>query len=331
MDAIPDKDPGDWRKPSGGGIISLFTRHPNAANLMMILMLVLGFFAVGNINTQFFPTVEIDMVNVSIKWPGASAEDVESNILQLVEPEVRFVDGVDEMVSNAREGSGTISLEFAPGTDMQKATADVDSAVKAISTLPTDSEAPRVSRIAFFDRVARISVYGDVPEATLRIYAKKIRDDLIDRGIDKIEFTGLRAPELQVEIPERELRKLGLSIGAVSQMIETNSLDMPSGQTEGKVEQQIRAVAEFKRPATLGEIEISSFESGEKVRLSEISEIKFGYEDGLPQGYTNGQRSIQLTVQRAPTADTLATAAILDNYLAELQGALPPRHQGGQI
>ncbi|MEM7464723.1 MAG: efflux RND transporter permease subunit, partial [Pseudomonadota bacterium] len=145
-----------------------------------------------------------------------------------------------------------------------------------------------------------------------------------ERGIDKIEFTGLRAPELQVEVPERELRKLGLSVGDVSQMIETNSLDMPSGQTEGQVEQQIRAVADYKRPSALGEIEISSFASGEKVRLSEIGEIHFGYEDGLTQGFTDGQRAIQLTVQRAPTADTLATAAILDNYLEELQQGLPP-------
>lgn len=167
-----------------GGIISIITRHPNAANLIMVMLILFGVFSLGRINTQFFPTLEIPNVTVTVSWSGASAEDIESNILQIIEPEVRFVDGVTKMDSYSREGSGTISLEFERTADMQKATADVESAVKAINNLPEDSDAPKIRRVAFFDRVAKISISGDVPENTLRVYAKTIRDDLIARGID---------------------------------------------------------------------------------------------------------------------------------------------------
>ena len=310
--------------PGSGGIVSLFARHANAANLLMVLMIIFGIFALGRINTQFFPTLNIETVGITIDWPGASAEDVERNIIQIVEPEVRFVDGVDRMISYAREGSGTITLEFKPGTDMQKATTDVDTAVKGITNLPEDSENPNVRKWAFFDRVARLSLSGNVPEATLRIHAKKIRDDLIARGIDKVVFVGLRSEELQIEIPERELRRLNLSVNEVSKIIANNSRDTPSGQIKGDVEKQVRALAEIDTPALAADIEIKSFPSGEKVLLGDIADIKRGYRDGEAQGISNGKRAIQITVERSPTADTLATAKILDDYLVEIEGSLPP-------
>ena len=182
--------------PGSSGLISLFTRHPNAANLVMVLMIIFGIFSLGQINTQFFPTLETKSVLVTVAWSGASAEDVESNIIQIVEPEIRFIDGVKKMTSVAREGSARITLEFDADADMQTAVGDVDSAVKAISNLPDDSDAPKIKLAQFFDRVARLAITGDVPEAALRIYAKIIRDDLIERGIDKVSIVGLRKREL---------------------------------------------------------------------------------------------------------------------------------------
>ncbi len=308
----------------GRGVVSLFARHPNAANLLMILMVIFGVFAIGKINTQFFPTVERQEVRISVTWQGASAEDVERNIIQIIEPEVRFIDGVDNMISYAREGAGSISLEFLPDADIKQAVADVDTAVKTVTNLPEGADEPEVAKASFFDRVARLSLSGDVPESTLRIHAKKIRDDLIERGIDKISFVGMRDEELQVEISERELRRLGLSISDVSNAIANNSRDTPSGQLKGDVEKQIRALADVEDPSTLEEIEIRSFATGEKVLLGDVATIKRGYEDGQALGLSGGKPAIQITVERALSADTLKTARILDTYLSEIEDAMPP-------
>ncbi len=306
------------------GLVSIVTRHPNAANLIMVMMILFGVFSLGRINTQFFPTIEIPSVTITTLWAGASAEDIETNILQIIEPEVRFVDGATKMDSYAREGAGTISLEFERGTDMQKATSDVESAVKAISNLPEEAETPKIRRVSFFDRVARLSISGRVPEETLRVYAKQIRDDLIQRGIDKVDFTGVRDPEIHVDIPERELRRIGMSTGDISRQIAGNSRDQPSGQMEGEVEKQIRTLSDFKNPKALGEIEVRSFASGEKVRLKDIADIRSGYNDSDAQGLSRGNNAVQITISRAPQADTLATAKILDDYLVELIPSLPP-------
>jgi len=309
--------------PGTGSLIALFTRHPNASNLVMVLMIIFGVFS--QINTQFFPTIETKSITVSVSWPGASAEDVQTNIIQIVEPEVRFIDGVDKMTSYAREGSASIVLEFEPSADMQTAVGDVDSAVKAVSNLPEDADTPKIQLRQFFDRVARLAVTGDVPEAALRIYAKIIRDDLIERGIDKVSIVGLRSREIHVEVPEAELRRLGLTISDISRTIASNSRDLPSGQMKGEVEKQLRTLADAKSPGALANLEIRAFTSGEKVTLADIAKIVNGYKDGQVQGYSGGYKAIQLTVQRAPNADTLATAKILDDYLNDIEGLLPPR------
>ncbi|MEM9733619.1 MAG: efflux RND transporter permease subunit [Pseudomonadota bacterium] len=311
-------------KEAPSKLISLFVRHRNAANLVMVLMIIFGALSITRINTQFFPKIEVPVIVVAANWPGASAEDVEANILEVIEPEIRFLDGVKRLTSRAREGIASIGLEFEPGADMNKALRDTENAVKAITTLPEDSDAPTVRQgVRGFDRVARIAVTGPVSEKALRFYAKKIRDDLIERGIDKTIFTGLRSRELQINIPERELRRLNLTVGEVSQLVAANSRDLPSGNMEGAVEKQLRTLSDADTPRDLSALEVRSWASGEKVLLRDIASIEDGYQDGQPRGFVGENRAIQIEIQRADSADTLKTNAILTQYLAEIEGTLP--------
>lgn len=310
-------------KTGWSGLISTFIRHPNAANLLMVLMIIFGAFAIAKINTQFFPTVDRPNVGVFISWPGASAQDVELNILAVAEPELRFINGVDRMTSTASEGNGAITLEFSEGINMQQALADVEAAAKSIGNLPEDSETPEVRKSQFFDAVARLSVGGTASERTKRDWAKRIRDDLIDRGIDKINFSGLRAPEISVSIPERELRRLSTTVTEVSNVIRQNSRDLPSGSVAGDVQRQVRALANARDAEALRDVEVKAFSSGEKILLSDIAKITDTYNDDETQGLSGELAAIELDVRRAPTADTLETSAILFNYLEEIKPQLP--------
>ncbi|OCW56407.1 efflux RND transporter permease subunit [Hoeflea olei] len=307
-----------------GGLVSTFIRHPNAANLLMVLMILFGAFSIARINTQFFPTIDRPTISIGVSWSGASAEDVETNILALIEPAVRYVSGVEDMTSTASEGSASLQLEFADGTDMTQAMTDVETAVKTVTTLPEDAEEPTVRRSVFFDMVAKLAVFGDAQEAVKRAWAKRIRDDLIDRGIDKINFTGLRDAEIRVEVPEIELRRLGMKLSDVSEAISANSRDLPSGTVDGAVERQLRTLADAQGPRRLAEVEVKSFTSGEKVRLGDIARITDGFDADDTRGLAGGSSAIELDIRRAPTADTLKTASILSAYLDEIEPQLPP-------
>ena len=319
MSASPAK--GEDGKKSG--LISLFVRHPTASNLLMVAMIVLGLYSVLRLNTQFFPTIDIPQISVTVPWPGASASDVEENILDALEPELRFLDNVDEVRSVANEGTGTVTLEFTTSADMQKALSDVEQAVNSLTTLPQDSEEPIVRRFTHFEGVGRLVLSGPVSEQELKSQAKKIRDGLLADGIDKVTLFASRDEEIWVRIREGDLRRLNLTLADVATRIRQDTRDLPSGILEGPVEMQLRSLAERRTPEKIGEIEIVSAQTGEKVLLREIADIKTRFDRQQDIGFREGQRAIEINVQRSVTADTLDTMRIMTDFIEKVRPTLP--------
>lgn len=309
---------------SKGGIISLFVRHPTAANLLMIIMIVAGLFALRQTNTQFFPDFGIDWVSVKIEWPGASAEDIDDNIVQAVEPEVRFLDGVKRVRSTSVEGVASISVEFLPGTDMQAALADVETAVGQVNTLPADSERPDIRRIVRYDTINRIVVSGPYPEASLKAIAKRIRDELLDRGIDRVDMTGARDEEIWVEVPPTRLLELDLKVADIAEKIRRTSQDLPSGNISGAVKKTIRSIGIEKNAAGIGRIEVRSLKNGEKIFLKDIANVRERFDEDQPTLQRNGFPAVELHVQRALSDDALKVSDRVDAYLNDLLPTLPP-------
>lgn len=321
---ILNHGPGNPHQPTGGGLIGVFVRHPTAPNLLMAVMIVLGVFSLLQLNRQFFPNIDLPMISVSVPWPGASAEDVETNILEVLEPELRFLDDVHEVTSIAREGSGVISIEFNADADLQKAQSDVEQAVNRITTLPEDSERPIISRSVMFDGVASIAISGPFSEQVLKTFAKQIRDELLAAGIDRVTLNGAREEEIWIKIREADLWRLGLTLQDISERVRQNTQDLPAGKLEGDAEIQLRARAERKTPETIGEIEIKSGADGEKVFLRDIAEIDTRFEREGKIGLMRGKPAIEIAVKRAQRADTLKTMDILNQYLEKKRPTLPP-------
>jgi len=295
--------------PSGArGMIRLFVRHPNAANLVMALMVLFGIYGLANLNTQFFPDIETKNITVSVSWSGASAEDVESNILTVAEPELRFIDGVDEIVSYAREGSGSVRLDFTDDTDMIDARADVEQAVAGLTLLPDGAETPVITTSNFADRVGRIAISGPFSEDALKSYARDLRDRLIDNDIDLVSFSGMRDTEYEVTIDPSTLRRLDLSIGDVASRISENSRDLPSGNLDGDLERQIRTLSQADSIESLGHVVVRGEASGERIELRDIADIRQTYDSSQSQGFVQGERAIRMDVSRSASQDVLAVA-----------------------
>lgn len=310
-------------KEKSRGLLELIVRHHNLANLIMAVMVLFGAYGLAKLNTQFFPTVKIDFIVVSIDWPGASAEDVTSNILEVIEPELRFLDGLDEIIAYGREGNASVRMEFVEGTDMQTAFSDVEQALSGVTTLPVDSETPVITAPTFTDGVATLALRGPFSEQALKVFARQIRDDLLGRGIDKVDLFGYRSPEYLVEIPERELRRLDLTISDVAGQIAGNTIDLPAGSLDGAVERQIRALSEERSPEAVARVEVMSLASGEKTRVEDIGTVSRDFSSNENQGFSKGSRAIELQILRTENTDTLKAAQIVDDYLEEITAELP--------
>lgn len=312
---------------SGGflqSIIRGFLRHRIAANLLAIGVCLIGFMALTRLNTQFFPTVQVPTIVVGVAWQGASPDDISSGILDVIEPELRFIDAVDNISSYAVEGSARTVIEFVDGANMAKALSDVEQAIAGITTLPLDAERPVVTRAEFFETVAMLAIYGPVSEASLKAVAREARDGLLAAGIDKVSFSGLRAREIWVNTDQRELRRFGLTPQDVATRIAGVNQSQPLGNLEGGAERTLRTLSRTDRPEGIGAIEISAGPGGERVLVRDIAEIREASREGAVRILRNGHPAIILDIQRAASADTLQSMNATLDYVESLQAALPP-------
>ncbi len=306
-------------------LIRLFVRHRNAANLLMALLFLMGAYALSKMNTQFFPDFGIDVISIQVSWPGASPRDVEANIVEVIEPEVRFLDHVYRVTSYSSEGRARVFVEYEADTDMQSALSNIDAAVRRIDTLPEESDRPLVERIVRYDTIMRLVLSGPYPESVLKGLAKRMRDDLLAAGADRVDFFGARDEEILVEIEPRMLRQLDMTLAEAAARVGAANRDIPSGNLQGSVEKQLRSVGLRNTSRDLGGIELRSLDSGQKIYLRDVASLSEAFDDGAPVGLRDGLPAIELHVQRSLTADALEVAEIVDRYLADAPRAFPPQ------
>jgi multidrug efflux pump subunit AcrB len=305
-------------------MIGLFARHRTAGNLLMAIMLLAGLVALSQLKRQFFPDFGIDVVAVGVSWPGATALDVEANIVAALEPELRTLDNIKRVRSTAAEGSASIAVEFEPGSDMQQGLSEVEQAVAQVTTLPEDSERPVVQRIIRYDGIARLVLSGAVDEALLKAWAKRIREDLLQRGVDRVGYFGKRDDEIEVALQPGLLRQLELTVADVAARVQDDSQDIPAGDMGLLLERQPRAMGLPRDAADVRAIPVLTSPEGRHITLGDMAIVSDGFDEDAPVALRNGLPAIELVVERSLSADALELAAIVDAYLVEIATSLPP-------
>ena len=300
-----------------------FIVHPTAAHLLMLIMLGAGLLSLSRLNTQFFPDFGIDIVMVSVSWSGASAEDMENNVIKALEAETRFLDGVTKVTSSAREGWAGVYVEYSSDKDMQVALGDVESAVSQITTLPIESERPVITQVVRYDTISRLVLYGPFPEVVLKSLAKGVRDDLLGLGVDKVSIFPLRDEEIHVEVDPATLMALDMTLGEIASQILSNSQDLPSGDTKGDSEFQIRGIGLRETLNELAGVEIETTGTGKKTDLGDIAILREEMERG-PGMWLDGYPAIELHIERVVGQDALLLADKVEQYVRDLPADLPP-------
>jgi len=160
------------RRAGGYDLIGVFARHPVAANLVMTMMILAGLWGLRQLNTQFFPTFNIDVITVTLPWSGATAEDVEASITNPIEQAINGLDGVKKMNSVSAAGVSTVILEYEQGYDLTRAEDELRQQLDQIRNLPNTGEEIKVRRIVNYETVSRVLLTGDVDFAQLRSLAQ---------------------------------------------------------------------------------------------------------------------------------------------------------------
>ncbi len=306
-------------------LIRWFVNNTVAANMVMLFILVAGLLTLPRIRMEVFPDINVDVISISVVYPGASPKDVEESICYRIEEKLTGLKGVKRIRSTASENIGVTTVEILPGEDVNQIQDKIKTQIDAIDTFPDNAEKPTIQNMTRTSDVITVAVYGDIEEASLVAITEEIKDEI--DALPEISLTtiiGKKPREISIEISELTLKKHQLSIEQVARSIRLNSMDIPGGYIETDVgEILIRSKGQVYDQKGFSNIPIIARQDGANLLLGDIAEIKDGFAKvDLSQKF-NGSPSILIRVFRVGNQNALDISNAVKNYVEQISSTLP--------
>ncbi|MBN1346258.1 MAG: efflux RND transporter permease subunit [Phycisphaerae bacterium] len=308
------------------GAIAWMARNGVAPNLLMIVLIGGGLLWAMRIKQEVFPDFDLDTVTVSVAYPGASPAEVEQGIILAIEEAVQGLDGVEEVVSLAKEGVGVVNIELLRGADHQKAAQDIQSEVDRIQSFPEEIEEPEVVLLTHRREVIELVIYGDQDERVLRQLAEDLREQLLqDPGITLVELMAVRPLEISIEVPQENLRAYNLTLEQIAQKVRQAAVELPGGgiKTRGG-EILVRMMERRDYGRQFADIPVLSRNDGTVVLLGDIAKITDGFEDTDEFATCDGKPAIKVEVYRVGDQTPIQVSDLARKHLARFEETLPP-------
>ena len=307
-------------------LIRFSINNPLVTNLMLVIVVILGVLSWRSMPQEMFPTVEMDVVSVSVEFEGASPEEVERQVVIPLEEEFDGMADNDVMSSTSNEGMASLMIKLKSGTDVDQYMRDAQTALDQITDLPDEAEEPELVRVKARFPVISLSLYGDVARGYLYDEADRVKQRMAKiPGVASVGIAGNREWELWVEVDPFVLAAHQVSLGQVMSAIRGNLRDLPGGSlkaSEGDILLRGKGVA--PTPEEIAEISVRSNERGGQLRLGEIADIELRLEEAQTIGRFNGQPSVNMTVTKTAESSTIDVADAMREFAAQLRKELPP-------
>ncbi len=291
----------------------------------MVLLIIGGYTSIPKLDKQFFPTPEINQIEIRMEFRGASPREVEEQISVRIEEAIHDLNGVEELRSTSREGVGVVLVEVESDYPTQKLTNDINTRVDAIRSFPSDAERPTVTEITYRHQMGRVQIYGDLSEREMKQFGETLRDELVRQPwVSVVELQTARPYEVSIEVSEDSLQRYRLTFDQVASAVRSASINLPAGAVQrdsGDLLIQTRGQA-YDR-ADFESIVLRSDFSGQELLLSDVAAVRDTFEDVDVDIEFNGKRSLGLNVYVTTSPDVILTTDTVKAWVKERELSLP--------
>lgn len=306
-------------------MIAFFARHATGANVLMIVVLLLGLFALPKLQKDTFPITPTKDVQVRISYPGASSTEVLEEICTPLEDSLDSLNGIKELSCDARENIAIANAEITAGEDIDILTTDIQQQVNSINNFPDQVEQITVTKLDRTASVASVAITGEMSERDLYQYAQSVKRKLkANPLIAQVVIAGFSDQEIEVRISDWKLKQYGLSISDLSNLVEQQNISSPAGIFTNSLEEvNVRFDHQSNKVDDFKNLIIKSSELGTQIRLGDIAEIEQKFSLDEEKILFNGQQAALLQISKTYFQDTLKVKAAVDKLINKEQALAP--------
>lgn len=306
-------------------VVAWFVDNPIAANLLTALLILGGILTMMSIRQEEFPSIDSEVVRITVPYLGATPEEVESAVCVRIEEAIAGTPGIDRYSSTASEGSCTVMVELVEGSDRNTVVGEIESKVDGITTFPAETEKPVVSYLVITQDVIKIAISGAADEKALKVLAQQMHDELLLLpNVSQVDIAYTRPYEISIEVSEQTLRQYGLTFDQVVNAVRLSSLDMPGGsvKTEGG-EILLRSEGQAYERADFAKIVVLTRPDGSTVTLGEIANVVDGFRDDDIRAYFDGEPAAVVQVNRVGEESIIDIARSVHAYIDDARFRMP--------
>ena len=263
------------------GIIGWFATNPVAANLLMLVVIILGLMSVGDLRKEAFPSSEPDSLTISISYDSGSAKLSEEGLAIKIEEQLEGIIGIKTITSESTRSGVTVTVEMQNGYDLDILMRDVKAQVDAISTFPTEAKNPVISKAEREEHAIWLQLYGDTDRHTLQQLAESLKADLLTKStINRVTISGWLDPMMMIEIDDGRLQSYGLSLTDVENAINTNSsTPLTAVLRNENIYLQLNASEQAYLKEDFANIPLLTGDNGQQILLGDVADILDSFDD----------------------------------------------------
>ena len=309
-------------------LAEICVRRPVFATMLILSLTVVGLFSYKSLGVDLFPKIDLPTITVTVVNPGASPQEIETEITDQVEGAVNTISGIDELRSTSVEGVSQVFITFLLEKNPDVAAQEVRNKIELISNdLPVTAEQPIVQKLdtdaAPVVRIA-VSAPRSLREVT-DIADKKIKQQIESiNGVGDVQIIGGRRREIQIWVDPDKMRAFNVTVAQVADAVKAQNLEVPGGRVdEGARELTVRTMGRIVEPAEFNNLIVAN-RGTYSVKLSDIGYAEDGAEEARTEARLNGQPAVTLIVSKQSGQNTVAIADAVKERLAEISKTLPP-------
>ncbi|MBQ2843716.1 MAG: efflux RND transporter permease subunit [Alistipes sp.] len=301
-------------------------KNPITTIILFATIAIMGIVSFTRLGIDLFPDIESNAMLVMTTYPGASAEDIETNVTRPIENVLNGVDHLKHITSTSKENISVVALEFQYGYDIDVLVNDVRDKLDMLSTLPDGVSQPIIFKFTA-DMIPVLMVGVTAEESMSGLY--KILDDQVATplarvsGVGTVSIAGIPQREIQVYCDPNKLEAYGLSIETISSVIAAANRNTPAGSFDvGSNAYSLRVDHEFEDPSEMLGL-VVGYRNGAPIRLSDVATINDSVQERIQDTYNNGEKGGMIIIQKKSGANAVEIAREVKKHLESIQQNLP--------